>query len=178
MIQTPGGRAGSSPSTGRPGYSFVQMFLGDKLTERGSALAVCWRCFSLLTQREFVFYCHLNELVKLIKDASYWELNGSGLTLFTAAAGESGMTAALSRDVMAGRSLCAAAALHAALSICTRQTCWRIEAEQYQIQVNKSIILTFHLTVIAVKHVPWGPTKQGSLIQARYAITATLLYYR
>lgn len=33
MIQTPGGRAGLSQSTGRPGYSSVQMFLEDKLIE-------------------------------------------------------------------------------------------------------------------------------------------------
>jgi len=32
-IQTPGGRAGSSLSTGTPGDSSVQMFLGDKLRE-------------------------------------------------------------------------------------------------------------------------------------------------
>lgn len=38
MIQTPGGRAGSSLNTGRPGYSFSRMFLGYKLTERCNVL--------------------------------------------------------------------------------------------------------------------------------------------
>lgn len=49
----------------------------------------------------------------------------AALTLFTAISCESRGTAAVSRDVVAGRALSAAAALHATLPIHARQTRWR-----------------------------------------------------
>lgn len=105
MIQTSGGRAGSSLSTDRPGYSSARMFLEDKLTEKFTCKV-----------------CLINELIKPAK-ASTWsewtekQWRQTLLTLFTAVSGESRRTAALSRDVLAGRALSAAAALHATLPI-------------------------------------------------------------
>ena len=105
---TPGGRAGSSLSTDTPGYSSVQMFLEDKL-------------------REGEFYQCMNGLMKpakclLFPNVLKAEVGPAALTLLAAVSSESRRTAAVSRDVVAGRSLSTAAALRAALSEHTRQT--------------------------------------------------------
>lgn len=54
-------------------------------------------------------------------------MTAAGLTLFTAVAGESRRTAALSRDMVAGISFCTAAVLHAAFPESTGQTGWKIK---------------------------------------------------
>lgn len=104
ITRTPGGRAGLSPSTGKPDYSSVQMFLGDKLGE------------------EPVDRDHFIKPATLLHfpNGREAEEDPAALTLLTAISLESGRTAAVSRDVVAGRALSTGAVVHAALSEHTR----------------------------------------------------------